>query len=82
MWIKTYDSFLIPISIKRERPDNFELMEHWQGLEIHISSSRKQVVQSDGEMLQKIPSLIKIIPDAIKVFVPQKENKGEMVGAV
>jgi YegS/Rv2252/BmrU family lipid kinase len=66
--------FIITL-IKRERPDNFELMEHWQGRDIHITSSRKQVVQSDGEILQKIPPLIKIIPGAIKVFVPKKEGK-------
>jgi len=61
--------------IKRERPDNFELVEHWQGREITISSSRKQVVQCDGEVLEKIPSHIKIIPGAIKVLVPKNENK-------
>lgn len=61
--------------IKGERPDNFELVEHWQGREISISSSRKQVVQCDGEVLEKIPVSIKIIPGAIKVLVPKKENK-------
>ena len=61
--------------IKRERPDNFELVEHWQGHEISISSSRKQVIQCDGEVLERIPSHIKIIPGAIKVLVPKKENK-------
>lgn len=59
--------------IKRERPDNFELVEHWQGKEISISSSRKQVVQCDGEVLEKIPFHIKIIPGAIKVLVPKKD---------
>ena len=60
--------------IKGERPDNFELVDHWQGREISISSSRKQVIQCDGEVLEKIPASIKIIPGAIKVLVPKKES--------
>jgi len=60
--------------IKGERPDNFELVEHWQGREINISTSRKLVVQCDGEVLEKIPASIKIIPGAIKVLIPKKES--------
>jgi len=56
--------------IKRERPHNIELVQHWQGKEISITSSRKQVVQCDGEILEKMPSLIKVIPAAIQVLVP------------
>src|SRR5471030_1297588 len=48
--------------IKGERPDNFELVEHWQGREISITSSRKPVVQCDGEVLEKFPLHIKVIP--------------------
>jgi YegS/Rv2252/BmrU family lipid kinase len=61
--------------LKRERPDNLELVEHWQGKDISVSSSPKQTVQCDGEVLKKIPLHIKIIPGAIKVLVPKKENK-------
>jgi diacylglycerol kinase family enzyme len=61
--------------LKRERPDNFELVEHWQGKEISVSSSRTQVVQCDGEVLEKIPLHIKIIPGAIKILVPKKIEK-------
>jgi YegS/Rv2252/BmrU family lipid kinase len=57
--------------LKRERPDNLELVEHWQGKEISVSSSPKQTVQCDGEILEKIPLHIKIIPGAIKVLVPK-----------
>ena len=56
--------------IKRERPHNTELVQHWQGKEISITSSHKQAVQCDGEMLEKIPSIIKIVPAAIRVLVP------------
>jgi len=61
--------------IKGERPDNFELVDHWQGREINITTNHKPVVQCDGEVIDKIPSHIKIIPAAIKVLVPKKENK-------
>ena len=61
--------------IKGERPHNFELVAHWQGKEISISSSRKNVVQCDGEVIEKIPHHIKVIPAAIRVLVPKNENK-------
>ncbi|MDP2653198.1 MAG: diacylglycerol kinase family lipid kinase [Candidatus Omnitrophota bacterium] len=66
---------IIVTLLKRERPDNYELVGHWQGKDISLSSSHKQVVQCDGETLDKIPSRIKIIPAAIQVLVPKKENK-------
>ena len=58
--------------LKRERPDNFELVEHWQGKEISVFLNHPQVVQCDGEVLEKIPHHINIIPGAIKVLVPKK----------
>jgi diacylglycerol kinase family enzyme len=61
--------------LKRERPDNLELVKHWQGKDISVSSNPKQTVQCDGEVLEKIPLHIKIIPGAIKVLVPKKEDK-------
>ena len=61
--------------LKRERPDNLELVEHWQGKDISVSSSPKQAAQCDGEVLEKIPLHIKIVPGAIKVLVPKKADK-------
>jgi len=61
--------------LKRERPDNLELVEHWQGKDISVSSNPKQTIQCDGEILEKIPLHIKIIPGAIKVLVPKKKDK-------
>ena len=58
--------------IKRERPENWELVKHWQGKEISVSSKPKQTVQCDGEVLKEMPLHIKIIPGAIKVLVPKK----------
>lgn len=60
--------------IKRERPDNFELVEHWQGKEISITTSRKQVVQCDGELMDKFPLHIKVIPGAVRILVPKKRR--------
>ena len=61
--------------LKRERPDNLELVEHWQGKDISVTSSPKQAVQCDGEVLEKMPLHIKVIPGAIKVLVPEKGIK-------
>jgi YegS/Rv2252/BmrU family lipid kinase len=58
--------------LKRERPDNLELVGHWQGKDIRIYSKPQQTIQCDGELLEKIPLHIKILPGAIKVFVPKK----------
>ncbi len=60
--------------LKRERPDNLELVEHWQSKDISVFSSPKQAVQCDGEILEKIPLHIKVIPEAIKVLVPKKDK--------
>ena len=61
--------------LKRKRPDNLELVQHWQGKDISVSSTPKQTVQCDGEVLEKIPLHIKIIHGAIKVLVLKKINK-------
>jgi len=60
--------------LKRERPDNLEVVEHWQGKDITVSSSPRQTVQCDGEVLKEMPLHIKIIPGAIKVVVRKKEG--------
>ncbi len=62
--------------LKRERPDNLELVEHWQGKDISVSSSPKQAAQCDGDVLGKISLHIKVVPGAIKVLVPKKTGKG------
>jgi diacylglycerol kinase (ATP) len=57
--------------LKRERPDNLELVEHWQGRSITVSSRPQQTVQCDGDVMKKGPLRISIIPGAIKVLVPK-----------
>ena len=60
--------------LKRERPDNLELVEHWQGKDISISSSPKQTVQCDGEVLEKGSFHITLIPGAINILVPKEKS--------
>ena len=59
---------------KRERPDNLKLVKHWQGKDIRVTANPEQAVQCDGEMLGKMPLHIRIIPGAIKVVVPAKND--------
>ncbi len=61
--------------LKRERPYNLELVQHWRGKEISVSSTPQQTVQCDGEVLEKMPLHIKIIPGAIRVLVPKEKSK-------
>lgn len=56
--------------LKKKRPDNIELVEHWQGKNIRVSQSVQQSVHFDGEVLKKVPTNIKIIPQAIDIIVP------------
>jgi diacylglycerol kinase (ATP) len=59
--------------LNRERPYDHVLVDHWQGKNITITTTRKQVVQCDGEMLETIPDHITVIPSAIRIVVPGNE---------
>ena len=61
--------------LKRERPDNLELVGHWQGKDISVYSSPKQTAQCDGEVLKEMPLHIKVIPGAIKVLIPTNHSR-------
>ena len=61
--------------LKRERPDNLELVEHWQGKEISVSSTPRQTVQCDGEVLDKNSLHITVIPGAINIVVPKEDAR-------
>jgi len=61
--------------LKRERPENLKLVEHWQGKDIVVSSSPKQTVQCDGEVLGKSSFHITVVPGAINVLVPNESGK-------
>jgi diacylglycerol kinase family enzyme len=60
--------------LKRERPDNLELVKHWQGKDIRVSSRPKQTVQCDGEVLEESSFHITVIPGAINVLVPKEKS--------
>jgi YegS/Rv2252/BmrU family lipid kinase len=68
-------NLMVVTLFKRERPDNLELVKHWQGKDISVFSHPKQTVQCDGEILEKMPLHVKVIPGAIKVLVPGKKDK-------
>jgi diacylglycerol kinase (ATP) len=61
--------------LKRERPDNLELVEHWQGRKISVSSRPKQTVQCDGEISGTMPLRVRIIPAAIRIVCPRQDPK-------
>lgn len=67
---------LIVLSVLRgKRPDNVELVKHWQGKDIKVSVSPKQKAECDGEVLETMPGSIKVFPAAIKVLVPREGKK-------
>jgi diacylglycerol kinase (ATP) len=61
--------------LKRDRPDNLDLVEHWQGKDINVSSSPRQTLQCDGEVLESSSLHIKVIPAAINVLVPKSKEQ-------
>jgi diacylglycerol kinase family enzyme len=50
------------------------IVEHWQGKEISVSSSPKQTVQCDGEVLERSSFHITVIPGAINILVPKEKS--------
>jgi diacylglycerol kinase (ATP) len=60
--------------LKRERPENVQLVKHWQGKEISVSARPRQTVQCDGEILKESSLHIKVIPHAINVLVPRDKG--------
>lgn len=61
--------------IKGERPDDLELVEHWQGKEIEVSSTPSQTTQCDGELLNGATLRVAVVPGAVTVLVPHGLNK-------
>jgi diacylglycerol kinase (ATP) len=64
---------IVPTLIKKELPNNMELVEHWQGKDICISSVPPQPAQVDGKTVEEDMFNVKIIPNAIRVLVPKQE---------
>ena len=57
--------------LTRQRPDNLELVEHWQGRSIRLASRPQQTVQCDGDVIKKGPVRIGITPGAVSILVPK-----------
>jgi YegS/Rv2252/BmrU family lipid kinase len=66
---------IVAIFLSHKSPNNVELVQHWQGKEIQVSSTPKQIAQIDGELLGKIPIHAKIIPSAVRIIVPKPDLK-------
>jgi diacylglycerol kinase family enzyme len=52
--------------------NNVEVVQHWQGKDIKITSTPQQEVQCDGEILGKMPISANVIHGAFKVMVPKE----------
>ncbi len=57
--------------LKKERPDDWSLVSHWQGKNIDVVSTPVQQLELDGEILEKSNLRLKILPAAITVLVPR-----------
>jgi len=62
---------IVATLFRGKRADNFELVQHWQGKDIEVTSTPQQVVECDGEILEKMPIRAKILPAVVKVLVPK-----------
>ena len=49
-------------------------MQHWQAREITIVSEPPQAVTLDGELLHPTPLNIRLVPNAVRVIVPDKTD--------
>lgn len=65
----------VAVLLCKERKNNVEVVHHWQGKDIKVTSTPKQIVQCDGEVLEKVPVHVKIVPGAIRIIVPLPEGK-------
>jgi diacylglycerol kinase (ATP) len=58
--------------LKRERPHNLELVQHWHGKDISVSSTPQQTVQCDGEVLEKCLFILKSFRERSRFWFPKK----------
>lgn len=54
-----------------------ELVGHWQGKDIKVVSKPLQQVVCDGEVLEKTALHARIIPEAVRVLVPEKKKENK-----
>ncbi len=65
-------TYIARILAKHDPSKDRELVAHWQGKDIKISSKPALNVMCDGEILGKEEFHAKIIPEAVEVLVPKK----------
>jgi diacylglycerol kinase family enzyme len=51
--------------------ENFSSIQHWQIREAVIEAQPSQDVHSDGEIIGKTPLTVKVLPQALRVIVPE-----------
>jgi len=64
--------YLYRIFVRGNPSDDHALVAHWQGKDIKVNAKPAQIVQCDGEVLEKLPIHAKIVPDAIQILVLKK----------
>ncbi|MBL8012480.1 MAG: diacylglycerol kinase family lipid kinase [Candidatus Omnitrophica bacterium] len=66
-------AYVIKHVFAKQPADHMELVQHWQGKDIQVSASPEQVVQCDGEPLEKIPVHAQVVPGAVRILVPAEK---------
>ncbi len=64
-------TYIIAILFGKERNTRIELVKHWQGKAISIQAQPKQAMQCDGELLGESNLNARIVPHAIRIYVPK-----------
>ncbi len=65
-----------------ERADNWDLVAHWQGKDIHVTSKPRQRLECDGEMFDNAPFHAQVIAGGLRMVVPKAAPKLEETPAV
>jgi diacylglycerol kinase (ATP) len=75
--IKKFDlsliKYMMRVLLRGNPAQDRELVGHWQGKEIKVSSRPQQDVVCDGEVLGRMAIHAKIIPEAVQILVPKSK---------
>ena len=53
-----------------------EPLDHWQAREVTVETNPPQTVECDGEIIESTPLSASILPQAIRVMVPETNPNG------
>lgn len=59
-----------------------ENLPHWQGREIRVRADPQQPIECDGEMIDPTPVTVSIVPQALRVIVPDSATVKEVEQAL